>query len=119
MDGSVKRAPATPRRRAQGRAKFPLAFRFFIATALVIALVVAIAVGATIRRSHQVARATVDKAIANAGTLFKDVERDRLRLLSLGAISLARNPNFASYIQASVSAGRIRQSRIFTSASKG
>ncbi|MCM2317593.1 MAG: HAMP domain-containing protein, partial [Thermoanaerobaculia bacterium] len=104
MDEGVKRASDTSRRRSQGRAKFPLAFRFFLATGLVIALVVAIAVGATIRRSHQVARATVDKAIANAGTLFKDVEKDRLRLLSLGTISLARNPNFASYIQSSVSA---------------
>ncbi|MGK2858312.1 MAG: protein kinase domain-containing protein [Thermoanaerobaculia bacterium] len=103
MAGEAKQTGLeTRRRRGQGRARFPLALRFFLATGLVIAVVVVIAVGATIRRSHQVARTTVDKAISNAGMLYKDVEAERLKLLTLGAQSLARNPNFASYIQASV-----------------
>jgi serine/threonine-protein kinase len=76
--------------------------RFFLATGLVIALVVAIAVGFTIRRSQHVALTTVDKAISSAGVLYKAIEADRLKLLSLGAITVARNPNFAGYIQASI-----------------
>ncbi len=104
MAGEAKRTPDTRRRRTQGRVKFPLVLRFFLATGLVIALVIAIAVGATIRRSHHVARTTVDKAIANAGALYQDIESERLRLLALGALTLARNPSFAGYIQASVAA---------------
>jgi len=103
MGNAPKRPAETRRRKAGGRAKFPLVLRFFLATGLVIALVVASAVGLTIQRSHRVASVTVDKAISNAGALYKDIESDRLKLLGLGAQSLARNPNFASYIQTAVS----------------
>lgn len=109
MAGAETKHPETKRRKSSGKAKFPLVLRFFLATGLVIALVVAIAVGLTIRRSHRVARAAVDKAIANAGALYKDVEADRLKLLSLGALTVARNPNFASYIQNAVAAEQLEE----------
>src|SRR5512133_447149 len=99
MATAPKRPAETKRRKAGSRAKFPLVLRFFLATGLVIALVVAIAVGLTIQRSHAVARTAVDKAIANAGAVYKEIESDRLQLLSLGARSLGRNVDFASYIQ--------------------
>src|SRR3954469_5442988 len=81
------------------KAKFPLVWKLFGLTALLIVIVVGIAIGITIQRANAIANTTVDKSIANAAKLFKELERQRLGKLALGAKFLGRDPSFVAYIQ--------------------
>ena len=81
------------------RARFPLVWKLFGLTALLIVIVVAIAVGITIRRADAIAANTVNTSISNAANLFREFERQRLGRLALPAILLGNDPKFVAYIQ--------------------
>ncbi len=81
------------------KAKFPLVWKLFLVTAMLIAIVVAIAVGITIQRANKIARETVNKSISSAAKLFEDFERQRLGRLALAAQIIGGDPSFAAYIQ--------------------
>ena len=93
------------------RAHFPLVWKLFGVTALLILFVVAVAIGITIQRANVIARKTVDESISSAARLFKTFERLRLDKLALGAQQLGKTPSFHAYVQAaltgSTSAGEI------------
>jgi serine/threonine-protein kinase len=80
------------------RAKFPLVWKLFGLTALLIVIVVGIAIGITIQRANAIAKTTVDNSIAGAARLFKEFENQRLRRLALPATLLGSDPQFAAYI---------------------
>ena len=84
------------------KAKFPLVWKLFGLTALLIAIVVSVAVAITIERANAIAKTTVDNSIAGAAKLFKEFERQRLGRLALPAELLGTDPNFAAYIQKSL-----------------
>ena len=65
------------------RPRVPLVWKLFVATALVIVVVVGIAIAITIDRKNRVATATVNKSIAGAADLFKELEQQRLARLGL------------------------------------
>ena len=87
------------------RPRVPLVLKLFGLTALLIALVVAVAVGITIQRANAVAQTTVTNSIASAARLFKDFERQRLRGLESVTGILGSDPNFVAYIQSAMSGG--------------
>ncbi len=93
----VRKAPAVE------KAKFPLVWKLFGLTALLIVIVVGIAIGITIQRANAIARTTVDKSIASAAKLFKELERQRLGRLSLSAEFLGRDPSFVAYMEHAMS----------------
>jgi serine/threonine-protein kinase len=84
------------------KAKFPLVWKLFGLTALLIAIVVTVAVAITIERANAIAKTTVNNSIAGAAKLFKEFERQRLGRLALPAELLGTDPNFAAYIQKSL-----------------
>src|SRR5258706_339542 len=84
------------------KAKFPLVWKLFGLTALLIASVVTVAVVITIERANAIAKTTVNNSIAGAAKLFKEFERQRLGRLALPAELLGTDPNFAAYIQKSL-----------------
>jgi serine/threonine-protein kinase len=84
------------------KAKFPLVWKLFGLTALLIAIVVTVAVAITIERANAIAKTTVDNSIAGAAKLFKEFERQRLGRLALPAELLGTDPNFSAYIQKSL-----------------
>jgi class 3 adenylate cyclase/predicted Ser/Thr protein kinase len=86
------------------RAKFPLVWKLFGLTALLIAIVVTIAVAITIQRANAIAKTTVDNSIAGAAKLFKEFERQRLGRLALGAELVGRDPSFFAYIEHAMAA---------------
>jgi HAMP domain-containing protein/predicted Ser/Thr protein kinase len=99
LDGTV---PITePKRKAYAveRPRFPLVFKLFGMTALLIVTVIGLAVGITIERADRIARQTVNTSISSAAKLFKEFERQRLGRLSLSAQVLGNDPNFVAYIQ--------------------
>ena len=81
------------------RARWPLVWKLFGLTALLIVLVVAIAVGITIQRADTIARATVNSSISAAAKLFREFEHQRLGRLALPAQLLGNDPTFVAYIQ--------------------
>jgi serine/threonine-protein kinase len=91
--------PKTP---AIERARFPLVWKLFGLTALLIVLVVAVAVGITIQRANSIAGATVNNSISGAARLFRELERQRLGRLALPAQLLGNDPKFVAYIQDSL-----------------
>jgi len=86
------------------KAKFPLVWKLFGLTALLIALVVTVAVAITIERANAIAKTTVNNSIAGAAKLFKEFERQRLGRLSLGAELVGHDPSFVAYIQHAMTA---------------
>src|SRR5258705_7024234 len=84
------------------KAKFPLVWKLFGLTALLIAIVVTVAVAITIQRANAIAKTTVDNSIAGAAKLFKEFERQRLGRLALPAELLGTDPKFPAYIQDSL-----------------
>ncbi len=84
------------------RARFPLVWKLFGLTALLIVIVVAIAVGITIERANRIATSTVNGSISNAAHLFREFERQRLGRLALPTELLGHDPNFVAYIQKSI-----------------
>ncbi|HEY6138438.1 MAG TPA: protein kinase [Thermoanaerobaculia bacterium] len=89
----------TPRQLAVEKARFPLVWKIFFLTALLIAIVVAVAVGLTLQRAQAIAHATADKSISSAARLFREFEKQRLSRLSLTTQLLGNDPNFVPYMQ--------------------
>jgi serine/threonine-protein kinase len=89
------------------RARFPLVWKLFGLTALLIVIVVAIAVGITIQRASGIASDTVNKSISSAARLFREFERQRLGGLALPAELLGNDPKFVAYIQDAIAAPAI------------
>ncbi len=87
------------KRPAVEQARFPLVWKLFGVTALLIVIVVAIAVGVTIQRANSIALGTVNTSISGAARLFREFEHQRLGRLSLPAKLLGNDPNFVAYIQ--------------------
>jgi eukaryotic-like serine/threonine-protein kinase len=87
------------------RPRFPLVLKLFGLTALLIALVVAVAVGITIERANRVAKTTVNASITSAAKLFKEFERQRLRGLENVTRILGNDPSFVAYIQTAMKGG--------------
>src|SRR5436309_12984628 len=94
------------------RAKFPLVWKLFGLTALLIAIVVTVAVAITIQRANAIAKTTVDNSIAGAAKLFKEFERQRLGRLSLPVELLGTDPNFAAYIQNALVGGGAKSTAV-------
>ena len=90
------------KRPALERAKFPLVWKLFGLTALLIVIVVAVAVGVTIQRANSIAENTVNQSISNAAHLFREFERQRASALTLPAMLLGNDPKFVAYIQESM-----------------
>jgi serine/threonine-protein kinase len=95
-----------PKRKAPvvEKARFPLVWKLFGLTALLIVIVVGIAVGITIQRANAIAKTTVDNSIASAAKLFKEFERQRLGRLALSAGFLGHDPSFVAYMQHAMTA---------------
>jgi HAMP domain-containing protein/predicted Ser/Thr protein kinase len=101
LDGRTPNPDTEPklRRVTVERARFPLVWKLFGLTALLIVIVVAIAVGITIQRANGIARATVNTSISSAAKLFNDFERQRLARLALPAQLLGGESTFAAFVQ--------------------
>jgi len=103
--GSDAGANDLPRRKAAvrgGRARFPLVWKLFGLTALLILIVVGIAIGITVQNANRVASATVRSSISSAAKLFRDLEKQRLGRLALPAELLGTDPTFVAYVQESL-----------------
>jgi eukaryotic-like serine/threonine-protein kinase len=93
----------TPKRKPPvERARFPLVWKLFGLTALLILIVVLVAVGITIQRADAIARTTVNASISSAARLFKEFEKQRLGRLALPTELLGNDPSFVAYIQKSL-----------------
>jgi serine/threonine-protein kinase len=79
--------------------RVPLVLKLFGLTALLIAIVVAVAVGITIQRANSVAAETVNRSITGAATLFQEFEERRLDGLAGATQVLGSDSNFYAYIQ--------------------
>ncbi len=79
--------------------RVPLVLKLFGLTALLIAIVVAVAVGITIQRANAVAEDTVNKSINGAASLFQEFEARRLDSLAGATRILGSDQNFYAYIQ--------------------
>ncbi|HWW62042.1 MAG TPA: HAMP domain-containing protein, partial [Thermoanaerobaculia bacterium] len=86
------------------RPRFPLVFKLFGLTALLILIVVGLAVGITIERANRIARDTVNTSISSAAKLFKEFEKQRLARLQLPTELLGNDSSFTAYIQSTVQA---------------
>src|SRR3954454_5043698 len=85
------------------KAKFPLVWKLFGLTALLIALIVTVAVAITLERANAIAKTTVDNSIAGAAKLFKEFERKRLGRLAVCAALLGSDLNLAASTHAPLS----------------
>lgn len=81
------------------RARVPLVLKLFGLTALLIAGVVAAAVGITLQRANRVASETVNASITSAAKLFRELEEQRLARVELPTALLANDPSFSALIQ--------------------
>ncbi|HUP47031.1 MAG TPA: protein kinase [Thermoanaerobaculia bacterium] len=81
------------------RPRVPLVWKLFVATALVVVVVVGIAIAITIDRKNRVAEATVNKSIAGAADLFKELEQHRLARLGLPIQLLGYDASFHAYVE--------------------
>jgi len=81
------------------RVRFPLALKLFLLITVLIALVVLLAIGVSIRRSNEVATEAVNRSIRDAGDLFQEFQKNRLKELQLGATIVGNDVSFVSYIQ--------------------
>src|SRR5687767_3712173 len=84
------------------RARVPLVLKLFGLTALLIAAVVATAVGITLQRANRIAGETVNASITSAAKLFHELEEQRLKRLELPAALLGNDPSFAAAIENSL-----------------
>src|ERR1043166_4891429 len=91
-----------PKKPAVERARFPLVWKIFFLTALLIAVVVAIAVGLTIQRAQTIARTTADKSISSAAGLFRESPKQPLSRLSLTTQILGNAPPFVALMQSAM-----------------
>ncbi|HEY0141300.1 MAG TPA: protein kinase [Thermoanaerobaculia bacterium] len=85
--------------------RVPLVLKLFGSTALLIATVVALAVGITIERANRIARDTVNTSISAAAKLFQEFETQRLQRLTLPTVLLSSDPSFVALIQNDLTGG--------------
>ena len=97
--------PIEASRKAIERPRFPLVWKLFGLTALLIVMVVVVAVGITIERANQIASTTVNKSISGAARLFKAFEVQRLSQLALPAQLLGNDPVFVAYVEKALAGG--------------
>jgi HAMP domain-containing protein/predicted Ser/Thr protein kinase len=84
------------------RPKFPLVLKLFLMTALLIVTVVGLAIGITIQRANTIARTTVNNSISGAAKLFRELEDQRLKRLTLSAQLVGGDSSFYAYIQSAL-----------------
>jgi len=89
----------TPKQLAVERARFPLVWKIFFLTGLLIAIVVAVAVGLTFQRAQTIAHATADKSISSAVQLYGTFVEQRESRLKLTTQVLGNDPPFVAYMQ--------------------
>ncbi|HET7712793.1 MAG TPA: protein kinase, partial [Thermoanaerobaculia bacterium] len=87
------------------RARFPLLWKLFGLTAILILIVVGIATAITVQNADRVASTTVRNSISSAARLFRDLEKQRLADLALPAVLLGNDPTFVAYIQEALGGG--------------
>lgn len=103
----VAAEPAAKKSYAVERPRFPLVLKLFGLTALLIALVVAAAVGVTIQRANHIANETVQSSITGAAALFHEFETLRLGRLAGVTSVLGSDSNFYAYIQTALAGGEL------------
>ncbi|HVT04487.1 MAG TPA: protein kinase [Thermoanaerobaculia bacterium] len=81
------------------RPRVPLVVKLFLVTALLILMVIGIAIGITIQRANRIAQRTVRGAISSAANLFKELEKNRLDSVALGARALTSDVNFLALVR--------------------
>ena len=87
--------------------RVPLVLKLFGLTALLIAIVVAVAVGITITRANAVAEETVNRSIQGAATLFQELEARRLDGLAGATQILGSDQNFYAYIEVALGTAQV------------
>ena len=77
----------------------PLAAKFFLGTAFLIALAVAAAVTVTYLKGTEIAQSAVEDALAKSSAVQKQFEQDRLEQLQLKVQLIAADPATAKYVE--------------------
>jgi serine/threonine-protein kinase len=76
----------------------PLAIKFFLGSAFLIALAVGTAIVVTYVEGGRIAQRAVDSALATSGAVQKEFEQSRLEELQLKAQLIAADPSTAKYV---------------------
>lgn len=98
--------PATENSPAKGFT-LPLALRFFLATALLIALALGAAVFVTYTQGQRIATDALDKAVATSDAVQREFEQHRLETLQSNARLVASDSGFARYIGSAAGGGAL------------
>lgn len=83
----------------------PLALRFFLATAILIALALGAAVFVTYTQGQRIAADALDKAVATSDAVQREFEQHRLEQLQSNARLIAADSGFARYIGSATGSG--------------
>ena len=83
----------------------PLALRFFLATAILIALALGAAVFVTYTQGQRIAADALDKAVATSDAVQREFEQHRLELLQSNVRLIAADSGFARYIGSATGSG--------------
>src|SRR5471030_227493 len=83
---------------ARGGFTLPLAIKFFLGSAFLIALAVGTAIVVTYIEGGRIAQRAVDSALATSGAVQKEFEQSRLEELQLKAQLIAADPSTAKYV---------------------
>ncbi len=87
-----------PGARARTGFTLPLAIKFFLGSAFLIALAVGTAIVVTYIEGGRIAQRAVDSALATSGAVQKEFEQSRLEELQLKAQLIAADPSTAKYV---------------------
>ena len=85
-------------RRQQGRITIPLAVRLFLVMALLIALAIGAAVLVAWLQGRKIAYQAVDKAVNTSSAVQREFEQKRLDQLQLAVRLIAADADFVTYI---------------------
>jgi eukaryotic-like serine/threonine-protein kinase len=80
------------------RFSLPLAIKFFVGSAFLIALAVGTAIFVTYFQGNRIARQAVDSALATSSAVQKEFEQSRLEELQLKVQLIAADPSTAKYV---------------------
>jgi len=107
LDSKATVSTELPARKAYvvEKPRVPLVLKLFGLTALLIAIVVAVAVGITITRADAIANETVTTSINGAAKLFDEFQKQRLDALAGATQVLGGDSSFHAYIQSSLMGG--------------
>src|SRR5882724_11610143 len=83
---------------SHGGFTLPLAIKFFLGSAFLIALAVGTAVIVTYIEGGRIAQRAVDGALATSGAVQKEFEQSRLEELQLKVQLIAADPSTAKYV---------------------